>query len=101
MPNLESRAYCDDCFAGITDGSPCICGACADNLKAERDRLIAEVAELEKEKYYFAARLLDKYSQFMCPPDSCGNDRKRSGYCDGDNSDCTRCWLEFLMKEEK
>ena len=101
MPNLESRAYCDDCFAGITDGSPCICGACADNLKAERDRLIAEVTELEKEKYFYAARMLDKYSEYACPPDTCGKDRVSSGYCDGDNSDCTSCWLKFLMKEEK
>lgn len=101
LENNAQPAYCNDCFTLITNDDAYICGACADNLKAERDKLIAEVAKLKEEKYFYAAQMLDKYSEYMCPPDACGKERTNSGYCDGDNSDCTRCWHEFLMEEEK
>ena len=97
MPNEQKCSFCDDSLT-TDDNDSNLCGACADNLKAERERLMAEVAELEKEKYFYAARMLDKYSEYACPPDTCGKDRVSSGYCDGENSDCTRCWREFLMK---
>ena len=100
MANELKCSFCDD-LLNPDDNDSNLCGACAGALKAERERLLAEISKVKEEKYYFAARMLDKYSEYACPPDTCGKDRERSGYCDGDNSDCTRCWLEFLMKGEK
>ena len=100
MPNELKCSFCNDPITKDYNDSN-LCRTCADNLKAERERLLAEISKLKEDKYYYAAQMLDKYSEYMCPPDACGKERTNPGYCDGDNSDCTRCWLEFIMKEEK
>jgi hypothetical protein len=59
MPNEQKCSFCDDCFTVITNDDAHICGACADSLKLERDRLMAEIAELKNDKPILCAECND------------------------------------------
>lgn len=48
MTNELKCSFCDDPLTTDNNDSN-LCGACADDLKTERDRLMAEVAKMVKE----------------------------------------------------
>jgi hypothetical protein len=91
MPNEQKCSFCDDCFTVITNDDAHICGACADSLKLERDRLMAEIAKLEK-----ALEKAIRKLGVTCPTSIKLADCKYQGVYP-----CRQCWREYLMKEEK
>ena len=83
MPNELKCSFCHDSLT-TDDNDSNLCGACADNLKAE-------IAKLNKALNKAILRLA-----LTCPPTKELENCKQPY-----DFDCKKCWHEFLMKEEK